>query len=193
MHWWIHSCHFTISVFLNSLKEIPLKMFWTEVLKSANVEKFCNAICTLSLSAFGESCLRWDWASATLYTLAERSQFWRATRGDSQGRHETLWLVHHGPLKKQDLNEARHKRRGYTRRSKAMREFSSTFSLLPCLRFPRRECTAGITFASNTRLVPKVLQLLIKTRLGLYLMKNYIITLQYNACSPAFGRPFYSV
>ncbi len=56
-----------------------------------------------------------DWASATLYTLAESSQFWSATRDESQARHETLWLAHHRPLKKRDLNEARHERRGYTR------------------------------------------------------------------------------
>ncbi len=29
--------------------------------------------------------------------------FWRATRGDSQARHETLWLVHHRPLKSETL------------------------------------------------------------------------------------------
>ncbi len=42
-----------------------------------------------------------------------------------------IWLVRYGPLKKWDLNEARHERRGYTRGSKAMRVFPSTFSLLP--------------------------------------------------------------
>ncbi len=92
-----------------------------------------------------ESCPLWDWASATLYTLAESSQFWSATRGDSQARRETLWLVHHRLLKKWDLNEVRHKHRGYTRGSKARRVFPSTFSLSPCLGFPRRECTAGIS------------------------------------------------
>ncbi len=29
-------------------------------------------------------------ASATLYTLAKSSQFWRATRANSQARHEAL-------------------------------------------------------------------------------------------------------
>ncbi len=81
--------------------------------------------------------------TTTIYTLAESSQFWRETRGNSQARHKTIWLVHHRPLKKRDLNEARHKRRGYTRGSKARQGFQSTFSLSPCLGFPWRECTAG--------------------------------------------------
>ncbi len=84
-----------------------------------------------------------------LYTLAESSQFWRAIRGDSQVRNETLWLVHHGQLKKRDFKEARHKRRSYTRGSKARRVFPSTFSFSPFLGFPRRECTAGIMFQDN--------------------------------------------
>ncbi len=58
----------------------------------------------------GESCLRRDWVSVTLCTLVESSQFWCVTRGDSQARHETLWLVHHRPLKKWDLNKTRHDR-----------------------------------------------------------------------------------
>ncbi len=91
----------------------------------------------------GKSCSIWDWASATLYIFAESSQFWHTTRGDSQAKHETLWLVHHRPLKQWDLNEARHERRGYTRGSKARWVFPSTFSLSPCLGFPRRECTPG--------------------------------------------------
>ncbi len=61
-----------------------------------------------------------------------------------KARHETLWLVHRGTLKKLDLNEERHECRGYTRGSKARRVFPSTFSLSPCIGFPRRECTAGI-------------------------------------------------
>ncbi len=92
----------------------------------------------------GESCPRRDWASATLYTLANISQFWRATQGDSQARHETLWLVHHRLLKKWDLNEVRHEHSGYMRGSKVRRVFPSTFSLSPCLVFLRRECTARI-------------------------------------------------
>ncbi len=107
-------------------------------------QNISNVGCILSLSAFGESCPRWDWASVTLYTFAESSQFWRAIRGDSQAKHETLWLVHHGPLKKRDLNEVRHEHRSYTRGSKTRRVFPSTFSLSPSLGFPRRECTAGI-------------------------------------------------
>ncbi len=70
--------------------------------------------------------------------------FWHAARGSSQARHETLWLVHHGPLKKRDPNEARNKCRGYTRGSKARRVFPSALSLSPCLGFPQWECTAGI-------------------------------------------------
>ncbi len=68
--------------------------------------------------------------------------FWHTTWGDSQARHETLWLVHPGPLKRRDLNKARQKHRGYTRGSKARRVFPSTFR--SCLGFPQRECTAGI-------------------------------------------------
>ncbi len=104
--------------------------------------------CTLSPSAFGDSLRRElpETGRVRLYTLAESSQFWCATRGDSQARHETLWLVHHRPLKKRDLNEARHKHRGYTRGSKARRVFPSTFLLSPCIGFPRRACTADIKY-----------------------------------------------
>ncbi len=111
-----------------------------------------NAGCTLSPNAFGESCPRWDWVRATLYTLSESSQFWRATRGDSQVRHETTLTRAHGPLKKRDLNEARHECQGYTRGSKAKRVFPSTLSLSPCLGFPQRECTAGIRVASPEKI-----------------------------------------
>ncbi len=76
-----------------------------------------------------ESCLRRHWVNVTLYTLAESSPFWHVTRGNSQVRKETVWLMHHGLLKKRDLNEARHEHRGYTRGSKARRVFPSTFSL----------------------------------------------------------------
>ncbi len=100
---------------------------WTFIRRSLK----CYAGCTFLPSAFGKSCPRWDWASATLYTLAKSSQFWRTTQSDSQARHETLWLVHHRPLKKRDLNEARHKRRGYTRGSKARRVFHLHFRFRP--------------------------------------------------------------
>ncbi len=80
-----------------------------------------------------------------LYTIVKSSQFWCATWGDSQVRHETLWLMHHGLLKKRDFNEARHECWDYTSGSKARRVFLSTFSLLPRFGFPRRECTAGMT------------------------------------------------
>ncbi len=93
----------------------------------------------------GENYSRQDWVSATLYTLAKNYQFWRATRGDSQARHKTLWLVYHRPLKKWDLNEARHECRSYMGGSKVRRVFPSTFSLSPCLGFPWWECTTGIT------------------------------------------------
>ncbi len=69
---------------------------------------------------------------------------WRTTWGNSQARHRTLLLVHHRPLKNWNINEVRHKRCGNTRGSKARRMFPCTFSLSPCLGFPRRECTAGI-------------------------------------------------
>ncbi len=90
----------------------------------------------------GGSCLRQDWESATLYTLAESSQFWRTTRGDSQARHEILWLVHHGPLKKRDLT--RRDTSAEATRENPRPVFPSTFSLSPCLRVPLRECAAGI-------------------------------------------------
>ncbi len=73
------------------------------------------------------------------------------TRGDSQARHETLRLVHHRLLKKRGLNNARHERRGYMRGSKAWQVFPCTFSLLPCLGFPRQECSAGIKKREPTR------------------------------------------
>ncbi len=59
--------------------------------------------------------------------------------------------MHHRPLKKRDLNEARHEYRGYTRGSKAKRVFPSTFSLSACLGFPRGECTAGIMLIFGVR------------------------------------------
>ncbi len=59
-------------------------------------------------------------------------------------KHKTFWLVHHRPLKKRDLNEARHECQGYTRGSKARRMFPSTFLLSPCLSFPLRECTVDM-------------------------------------------------
>ncbi len=93
----------------------------------------------------GESCPRWDWASATRYTLAKSLQFWRATQGDTQ---DPLARAHR-PLKKWDLNEAKHEHQGHTRGSKARRVFPSTLSLSPCLGFPWRECTAGIMWAAS--------------------------------------------
>ncbi len=113
----------------------------------------CNAGCTLSPSAFArvsaESCPRRDWASATLYTLAESSQFWRVTRGNSQARHKTHLTRAHGLLKNRDLDEARHECRGYTRGSKARRVFPSTLSLSPYLEFSRSECTASLMALSR--------------------------------------------
>ncbi len=84
-----------------------------------------------------------------IYVRRVCRRFWCATRGDSQAKHETLWLEHHGWLKKRDLNKARHERRDYTRGSKARQMFPSTFSFLPCLEFLRRECTAGMRIVDN--------------------------------------------
>ncbi len=109
-----------------------------------------------------ESYSRWGCASVTLYTLTVSSQSTlecrlkkkklSKIRGNSQARHETLWLGRHrGSLKKQDLTrrdtsvEARHERQGYTRASEVSWVFPSTFSFSPCLGFSRWECTAGIT------------------------------------------------
>ncbi len=78
--------------------------------------------------------------------------FWCTTRGSSQARHETIWLVHHGLLKKWDLNEARHECQGFTRGSKARWVFPSTLSLSTYLGFPRRDCTAGIRFDILTKI-----------------------------------------
>ncbi len=86
-----------------------------------------------------ESCPRRDWASATLYTLAESD-----TRRQPGETWDPLTRAH-GLSKKWDFNEVRHERRGYMRGSKARRVFPSTLSLSPCLGFPRQECTAGIT------------------------------------------------
>ncbi len=131
----------TIIIIYSKKKKNPIR----SILKGSNVMPAVHSCRVYLARVLGESCLGWDWASATLCTLAESSQFWHATQGDSQARCETLWLVHYWPLKKRDLNEARHEHRDYTRGSKARRVFPSTFSLSPCLGFPRWECTAGIT------------------------------------------------
>ncbi len=89
-----------------------------------------------------ESWPRQDWTSATLYTLAERSQYWCMPRGDSQARHDNA--LTRQPLKKRDLNKTRHERRGYTTGSKARPSVPYTLSLLLCFRFLWRECTASI-------------------------------------------------
>ncbi len=101
-------------------------------------------LCTLAECIWQKSWVRVardETGQVRLDTLAESSQFWHATWGDSQARYETLA---HGTLKKRDLNEARHKRRGYTRGSKARRVFPPTLSLWPCRGFPWWEYTAGI-------------------------------------------------
>ncbi len=112
-----------------------------------------NAGCTLSPSAFGKSLglelpeMRLGECDS-LHSCRELSNLACDTRRQPG---ETLWLVHHRPLKKWYLNEARHERRGYTRGCKARWVFPSTFSLSPCLVFPRWECTASITLQDTRR------------------------------------------
>ncbi len=78
----------------------------------------------------------------SLHSCRELSILVRDTRRQPGETQDPLTRAH-GPLKKRDLNEARHERRGYTRGSKARRVFPSTLSLLPCLGFPWQEGTAG--------------------------------------------------
>ncbi len=89
--------------------------------------------------------------------------FWCVTRGDSQTRHKTLWLRHHRPLKKRESTRWDATSRGYTRASEARRVFPFTFSLLRCLGFSQRECTADIRSSKNNfffKFNPKFLWLL---------------------------------
>ncbi len=109
-----------------------------------------------------ESYMRWDCASATLYTLAVSSWF-----DDSQARHETIWLRHHRPLKKQELMRRQMSTRGYMSTSEARRVFPSTFSLSHYLAFSRIECTAGITLVlcSIAHIAAKVLNMHLRNAL----------------------------
>ncbi len=97
---------------------------------------FSNAGFTLSPSAFGEIFMR------EFHEMKLRVRL--STLFDSQARHETLWLGHHGPLKKRELTRRDTSTRGYTRASEARRVFPSTFLLSRCLEFSHWECTAGI-------------------------------------------------
>ncbi len=109
-----------------------------------------NAGCTFLQSAFGKN-LGQELPKTrlgecdSLHSWRELSVLVHDTRRQSDETRDPLTRAY-GPLKKQDLNEARHERRGYTRGSKARRVFPSTLSLSSCLGFPRRECTASITF-----------------------------------------------
>ncbi len=161
-----------------------------------------DADCTLFLSAFGESLgrelpkMRLGKCDS-LHSCRELSIL-GATRGDSQVRHETLWLMHHGPLKRRNLNNARHEHRGYTRGSKARRVFQSTFSLSPCLGFPRQECTAGMRFKPRvhyysdnvTGLSKYYHNSLTLTRVTVYIRLHYLSESQgyYTARFARFGR-----
>ncbi len=110
--------------------------------------KKCHAGYTLSPSAFGESLGRELPETRlgkcdSLHSCQELSILARDTRRQPGETRDPLACAH-GPLKKWDLNKARHERRGYMRGSKARRMFPSILSFSPCLGFPRRECTAGI-------------------------------------------------
>ncbi len=113
---------------------------------SALVSRLVNAGCTFSQSAFGES-LRRELPETRLGdSLHSCRELW-ILKCDTRRQPGKTWdplTRAHGPLKKRDFNEARHKRRGYTRRSKVRRVFQSTLSLSPCLGFLQQECTAGI-------------------------------------------------
>ncbi len=86
-----------------------------------------------------ESYSRRGCASMTFYMLAVSFQFTQECglkkkkqskiRGDSQAKHETLWLGHHGSLKKWELTRRDTNARGYTRASETRRMFPSIFSL----------------------------------------------------------------
>ncbi len=95
--------------------------------------------CTLSPSAFGDSFV-WELHETRLGECDSRRQ---------PGKTRDPLTRAHGPLKKWDLNEARHERQGYKRGSKVRRVFPSTLSLLPCLGFPRWQCTVSIIWNSQ--------------------------------------------
>ncbi len=105
--------------------------------------------CTLSPSTFGEILERELHETRlcncdSLHCCHEILILGRDTRR-SQARHETLWLAHHGPLKKRELTKRDTSAQGYTRASEVRRVFPSTFSLSRCLGFSQCECTADIT------------------------------------------------
>ncbi len=91
----------------------------------------------------GDNCPRRYWESATLHSCRELSILAHNMRRQPGETPDPLTRAH-GPLKKPDLNEARHERRDYTRGSKSRWVFPSTLSLSPCLGFPQWECTASI-------------------------------------------------
>ncbi len=133
-------------------KFVPQYPWWKEEWARATLA--CNAGCTLLLSAFGES-LRRELPETrlgqcdSLHSGRELSILARDTRWQPGETWDPLTRAYR-LLKKRDLNEMRHERRGYTRWSKVRRVFPPTFSLSPCFGFPRRECTVGITVFTTT-------------------------------------------
>ncbi len=94
-----------------------------------------------------KSCLRRDWASATLYTSCQELSILACDTRRQPDKIRDPSTRAHGPLKKWDLNEARHEHRGYMRRM-----FLFTLLLSPRLGFPRREYTAGIRWPLKQRM-----------------------------------------
>ncbi len=91
-----------------------------------------------------------DWASATLYTRAESSQFWHATQCDSQARYKTLSLVLTDHQKSETLmrqdTSAEATREDPRRGECSHLQFRSR---VPSARVYSRECTAGIIIFRN--------------------------------------------
>ncbi len=142
-----------LTIFQLSLTDFPKifhnKLYFLLFSKYSRIAVLMPAVhsCRVRSARFSsDSYTRRDCASvsATLYTLALSFWFWRVTRGDSQARHKTRWLGHHGPQKKRELMRRDTSTWNYTRASKARRVFPSTFSHLRCPGFSRRECTASI-------------------------------------------------
>ncbi len=98
-----------------------------------------------------------DWKKNTM-----KSQRWQL----AETRDPLTWTPR--TTKKRELIRQNSSARGYTRASKARWVLPSTFSLSPCLRFSRRECTAGITpyYISQTHFMYPLNSVLTKSHLS---------------------------
>ncbi len=101
---------------------LPIDLFLSRLIAFGNMLVNHTAGCTLSPSGFSEI-LEWEFHKTGLWvrltTLLPSSSFWCVTRGDSQARHKTLWLRHHGLLKKREPTRRGTSAWGYTRASEA--------------------------------------------------------------------------